>query len=249
MLNNEFELFYQPQRSLIDHRIVGAEALIRWRHPVRGLVPPNDFISIAEQTGLIIPITKWVIQEAVKQTKTWTKEPWGEAFVVSVNLPADFFAQVDAKSEIERVLEQHNLSPANFGEELTESVLLQHPDELIKLIKDWRKLGITISIDDFGTGYSSLAYLAELDFNKLKIDQSFIRYYSSNVKTQAILRSTILMSRALGLETVAEGVEDKQMANILKVLGVNVIQGYLLSKPIPADEFKRWMESSSQKRA
>lgn len=237
---NDFELHYQPQIRLADGTLQGLEALVRWRHPERGLVGPDEFITFSESRGLITPIGRWVMREACRQLKAWQDE--GLAPVpVAVNLSALEFRQRDVAAEIAAVLLETGLAPQYLEIELTESVLMHQTGQVLDTLNAIKALGVGISIDDFGTGYSSLAYLKRYPIDKLKIDRSFVADTPSNTDDVAIVTAIIQMGRSLQLQTVAEGVETQAQIDLLAGLGCDLIQGFAVSAPLDAEATERWL--------
>lgn len=237
---NDFELHYQPQIRLADGTLQGLEALVRWRHPERGLVGPDEFITFSESRGLITPIGRWVMREACRQLKAWQDE--GLAPVpVAVNLSALEFRQRDVAAEIAAVLLETGLAPQYLEIELTESVLMHQTGQVLDTLNAIKALGVGISIDDFGTGYSSLAYLKRYPIDKLKIDRSFVADTPSNTDDVAIVTAIIQMGRSLQLQTVAEGVETQAQIDLLAGLGCDLIQGFVVSAPLDAEATERWL--------
>ena len=235
-----FVLHYQPQVSLQDGSLQGFEALVRWKHPERGLVGPDEFIGFAESRGLIAPIGRWVMHEACRQLKAWQDE--GLAPVpIAVNLSALEFRQRDLVGEIAAVLQATGL-PARFLEiELTESVLMHQTGPVLDTLNALKTLGVGVSVDDFGTGYSSLSYLKRYPIDKLKIDRSFVMDAPGDADDVAIVTAIIQMGHSLQLKTVAEGVETPAQMELLRQLGCDLVQGYLVSVPMEAEETRRWM--------
>lgn len=237
---NDFELHYQPQIRLADGTLQGLEALVRWRHPERGLVGPDEFITFSESRGLITPIGRWVMREACRQLKAWQDE--GLAPVpVAVNLSALEFRQRDVAAEIAAVLLETGLAPQYLEIELTESVLMHQTGQVLDTLNAIKALGVGISIDDFGTGYSSLAYLKRYPIDKLKIDRSFVADTPGNTDDVAIVTAIIQMGRSLQLQTVAEGVETQAQIDLLAGLGCDLIQGFVVSAPLDAEATERWL--------
>jgi len=237
---NDFELHYQPQIRLADGTLQGLEALVRWRHPERGLVGPDEFITFSESRGLITPIGRWVMREACRQLKAWQDE--GLAPVpVAVNLSALEFRQRDVAAEIAAVLLETGLAPQYLEIELTESVLMHQTGQVLDTLNALKALGVGISIDDFGTGYSSLAYLKRYPIDKLKIDRSFVADTPENTDDVAIVTAIIQMGRSLQLQTVAEGVETQAQIDLLAGLGCDLIQGFVVSAPLDAEATERWL--------
>ena len=238
--HNGFVLHYQPQICLADGTLQGLEALVRWRHPERGLVGPGEFITFSESRGLITPIGRWVMREACRQLKAWQDE--GLAPVpVAVNLSALEFRQRDVAAEIAAVLLETGLAPQYLEIELTESVLMHQTGQVLDTLNAIKALGVGISIDDFGTGYSSLAYLKRYPIDKLKIDRSFVADTPGNTDDVAIVTAIIQMGRSLQLQTVAEGVETQAQIDLLAGLGCDLIQGFVVSAPVDAEATERWL--------
>ena len=233
---DEFELFYQPQVDCRSGQTTGMEALIRWRHPQLGLVPPDRFIPIAEETGLIVPIGAWVLREACRQTKRW-HDAGQTGLRVSVNLSARQLQQSDLCEQIAAILAEAGLLPLTLELELTESLLMNDPMSAIKLLHALAALGIRIAIDDFGTGYSSLAYLKRFPVSRLKIDRSFVRDLSTDANDAAIVHAVVAMAESLKMEVLAEGVETVEQLRFLAAHGCFAAQGFLFSRPRPAAEF------------
>jgi len=232
----EFVVHYQPMTNLPTGRVVGAEALIRWNHPERGLMSPDDFIPIAEESGLILPIGEWVLRTAVKQMKSWHAEHG--PLRVAVNLSARQFQQRDLTAMIERILTENDYPPELLDIEITESTAMQNADVSLAVMKRLRQMGVRISIDDFGTGYSSLSYLKRFPIDTVKIDQNFVRDLSDASNDGAIITAVISMARALNLRVVAEGVETEAQLAFLRRENCEVVQGFLHSKPVSAAEFE-----------
>ncbi|ASC71136.1 diguanylate cyclase [Halomicronema hongdechloris C2206] len=240
LANDEFELFYQPQATLADDQLLGVEALIRWRSPSQGLIPPAEFIPLAERSGFIIELGEWVIRAACQQIKQW--QALGlPPLSVCVNLSSLQFARPDLISRINNILAEIGIAPKYLGIELTESVLVQNVDTTMAHLQALRRLGMLISIDDFGTGYASLGYLQHFPFDILKIDHCFVQHVHTNPTNGAITTAMIQMAHSLGLMVVAEGVETTDELAYLKAQGCDAIQGYLLSQPLPASQFIQWL--------
>ncbi|OYX11274.1 MAG: GGDEF domain-containing protein [Acidovorax sp. 32-64-7] len=238
--SNAFVLHYQPQICLADGSLKGFEALVRWRHPERGLVGPDEFITFSESRGLITPIGRWVMHEACRQLKAWQDE--GLAMVpVAVNLSALEFRQRDVAGEIAAVLHATGLEPRFLEIELTESVLMHHTGQVLETLNAIKALGVGVTIDDFGTGYSSLAYLKRYPIDKLKIDRSFVMDTPQSADDVAIVTAIIQMGHSLQLKTVAEGVETAEQKELLHRLGCDLVQGFLVSAPMDAQATQRWL--------
>ncbi|MFT5277156.1 MAG: diguanylate cyclase (GGDEF)-like protein/PAS domain S-box-containing protein [Glaciecola sp.] len=232
---NEFEVYYQPQFNVRDGRLIGAEALLRWHNPTLGNVSPDEFIPIAEQTGLIVPIGKFVIEQALNFLKKWqTKHQ--QNYTIAVNLSPRQFRDQELISFIKQSLSDANISPDNLEFEITEGVLMIGKSYIDAALLELHKLGIKLSMDDFGTGYSSLSYLRQYAFDVLKVDRSFINGITVNKEDCDLVKATIAMAHSLGLLVVAEGVEMKEQLTLLDKLGCDFVQGYYFSRPIPAEE-------------
>jgi len=229
----ELTLYYQPRVEIKTGRLVGVEALLRWKHPELGLVSPGLFIPIAEEAGLIVPIGEWVLREACRQNQSW-REAGLPAIRMAVNLSSVQFRQPDLEFRIARVLEDTRLEPDGLELELTESLFLQDAEITTETLRTIKSMGIHLSIDDFGTGYSSLSYIKRFPVDALKIDQSFVREMTSSPESSAITTSIVLMGKSLGLTVVAEGVETRSQLEFLRALECDEAQGYLFSRPVPA---------------
>ncbi len=232
---NEFVVFYQPIICLQTGRLSGFEALVRWKHPRRGLVSPADFIPIAEETGLIVPIGEWVLAEACTRVREWQKaSPSHRSLSLSVNLSARQIAQPDMLDRIKEALENSKLNPHYLKLEITESVVMENAEAAAMMFKQLRSLGVQLSIDDFGTGYSSLSYLHRFPLNYLKIDRSFVTRLTTD-HDDAIVRTISTLARNLGMEVIAEGIETEEQYRQLRILGCEYGQGYLFSHPVGAE--------------
>ncbi|NOQ14004.1 MAG: EAL domain-containing protein [Methyloprofundus sp.] len=237
--NDEFEVFYQPQFDINDKVLSGAEALVRWNHPEKGLVSPAEFIWLAEETGLILEIGNVVLKKACCQMLEWVNEKGFEGRV-SVNLSAIQFKQVDIVETVKSILTEAQLDAKYLEIEITESALIGQLDQVVSNIGAFKSMGITLAIDDFGTGYSSLAYLKRFHVNKLKIDQSFVRDIPGDINDAAIVRAIIDMGHALSLSVIAEGVETQAQSEFLKKEGSDSVQGFLYGRPVAVKEFERY---------
>jgi diguanylate cyclase (GGDEF)-like protein len=235
----EFSLYYQPKISLADGRITGAEALIRWNHPDMGLVSPADFIPIAETTGLIVPMTDWVIAEACRQLSAWSKLDF-ELASVAVNITPASLLDKNINEHIFKQLRLAGVEASRLDFEITESVLMEDVDVILPVLHELKDTGASISIDDFGTGYSSLSYLKRLPISKLKIDQSFIRDLMHDKDDVIIVNAVISLAHNMGFRVIAEGVEEKEQLDYLREHHCDVVQGYLYTRPLPADDFYQW---------
>jgi diguanylate cyclase (GGDEF)-like protein/PAS domain S-box-containing protein len=231
----EFLLHFQPQVDIADGRIIGTEALLRWRHGNDEWIPPNHFIPVAEQCGLIIPIGEWVLEQACRQARAWQRSGL-PPLVMAVNLSAAQFRHGNIIETVSRVLDASGLAPHLLELELTESILLQDTETAIKTLHTLKEIGVQLSIDDFGTGYSSLSYLKRLSLDKLKIDQSFVRDLGEDQDNQEIVRAIVQLGHILKMGIIAEGVETREQLERLRAFGCDQVQGYLISKPLPPDQ-------------
>jgi len=240
--NDEFELHYQPQ---LDERkeVVGTEALIRWKHPERGFIPPGKFIPLAEETGLIIPLGRWVIYQACSQARLWKDA--GISVPVSVNLSTQQMKDKNLLQTVEQAVRKNELQPKDLHIEITESSLMENLDRNLKILNAIKALGCLFSIDDFGTGYSSLSYLKKLPVNAIKIDRSFIIGLPQDRQDCALVKAITDMARGLSLEVVAEGVDTEAQLSFLHGIDCRIIQGFLYSKPIPHEAFAEFFRGSA----
>ena len=234
-------LYYQPKVNMRKKRVVGCEALIRWQHPEFGLVPPSEFIPIAEDSGLIIAISNWVLEAACKQMQLWQQQGL-KSLVMAINVSANQFHQRGFVVQVDSLLTSLELTPRHLKLELTERILLENIEDALVPLREFHDLGIHISIDDFGTGYSSLAYLKKLPISELKIDRSFIQDIPYNEDDMAITSAILALAKSLRLDVVAEGVEHEEQAAFLMQQGCEIAQGFLYSKPVPAAEFVMFVE-------
>jgi len=242
--NQEFELYYQPKVRLSDQFTVGAEALIRWQHPELGMISPDRFIPIAEETGLILPLGEWVIRTACKQLQKWREQGHPE-ISLSINLSGRQFMQTDLVNMVQQVLKETGVNPKNLELELTESMLMADADQTIEKLHSFRALGLSLSIDDFGTGYSSLAYLKKFPIQTLKIDRSFVRDLGSSLDDNAIVKATIAMASSLNLKVIAEGVENNSQLNVLKGYNCEEVQGFFFARPMSSKDFSVYMKKEA----
>lgn len=238
----EFEVYYQAIVDLADEQISGFEALVRWRHPEKGQIPPDEFIWIAEETGLVLPIDRWVLRQACTQTKTWQAE-FG-TLSISVNLSAKQFAFKDILLEIDRVLEDTGLAPGDLKLEITESALMDNTDSATEIFHELKRRNVKLGLDDFGTGYSSLSYLHRFPLDTLKIDRSFVSRMNSPGENEAIVRTIVNLAQNLSFQTVAEGIETIDQLHSLQGLDCLYGQGYYFAKPMPAAEAEALLRSN-----
>ena len=239
----EFELYYQPLVTLADGRVTELEALLRWRHPVRGIVAPLDFIPLAEETGLIIPIGSWVLAESCRQVREWQRRfPREAPLSLSVNLSVKQLAQPDFVAHMAGIVRSSGLDPRCLKLEITESVAIDDPDRTRGMLEELRELGVRMYLDDFGTGYSSLGQLHRLSLDAIKIDRSFVMRMSEGPMHWQLVRTVRDLARNIGVTVIAEGVETGEQLAELRVLGCESAQGYLFSRPVPAGEIEQLLE-------
>ena len=233
--NEEFAVFYQAQIDLKCDKIVGFEALVRWIHKEKGLIAPGGFVQVAEETGLIVPIGRWVLFEACKQLKRWEEEGYND-ISIAVNLSARQFKDADIVAMVNEAIEETKIDPGKLDLEITESIAIENIEYTIEIIQKLKEIGVKFSLDDFGTGYSSMNYLKHLPVNNLKIDKSFLDRVIEDTSDQQIVSTIITLAQTLDLVVIAEGVESSEQAVFLKKANCNQAQGYLYSKPIPEVE-------------
>lgn len=246
LLREEFEVYYQPIYNVEGSKIISFEALARWHHPIRGLTPPADFIPLAEETGLIVPLGEWVLRKACKDAANWP-----ETVDIAVNLSPAQFKDRNLVASIIEAVTTAGLSPKRLELEITESVLLQDHEATLSALHQLRNFGVRISMDDFGTGYSSLSNLRSFPFDKVKIDQSFVQEMESQGESMAIVRAITALGKSLGITTTAEGVETSEQLDLLRLEGCTQVQGYLFSHPQPASVVEELLlrDRSSEQRA
>jgi predicted signal transduction protein with EAL and GGDEF domain len=236
---DQFELYYQPRLDGPTGRVNGVEALLRWNHPTRGMVPPGEFISLSEETGLIIPIGEWVLRKACTQGRAWQEA--GLSASIAVNVSAAQLGQMDLVETVVRIINETGFDATLLELELTESAAMKNPQATIQVFSEFKRHGIQICIDDFGTGYSSLSYLKRFPIDKLKVDKSFVEFSSSNADDQAIVETIVAMAHSLKLSVVAEGVETREQLALLQSLQCDEWQGFLASRPLPPDVAFRFL--------
>jgi EAL domain-containing protein (putative c-di-GMP-specific phosphodiesterase class I) len=238
----EFQLFYQPVVNIENNRIVGVEALLRWHHPDRGMISPAEFIPVAEETGLIVPLGEWVIRQACFDAANWPDE-----IKIAVNLSPVQFRDRDLAQVVISALAASAVAPSRLELEITEEILLGHGRETLAILEQLRKLGIQIVMDDFGTGYSSLNYLRLFPFDKIKIDRSFVKDLSDgNDLSLAIVQAVTRLAKVLKVPTTAEGIETKVQLELVRAAGCTEFQGYLFSRPKPADEITQLLQTRAR---
>jgi EAL domain-containing protein (putative c-di-GMP-specific phosphodiesterase class I) len=243
----ELQLHYQPTIELATNRVVGFEALVRWQHPTRGLISPLDFIPIAEGTGLIVPLGRWVIAEACRQAVEWgVRDPDAmQPVKMAVNVSVRQFDRADLPAVVGEVLAETGMPAGQLCLEMTESVLMTDTEENLAALVRLKALGISLAIDDFGTGYSSLAYLRRFPVDTLKIDRSFVEQLGEQDDDAALARTIVQLGRSLGMSTVAEGIEEYGQLAALREMGCTYAQGYYFSRPVPAAEAGRLLRESA----
>jgi EAL domain-containing protein (putative c-di-GMP-specific phosphodiesterase class I) len=243
ILYGQFLLYFQPQVDGAG-RVVGAEALLRWKHPSRGMVSPVEFIPVAEDSGQILTLGSWILETACAQLVEWADHPDTEALTLAVNVSTRQFRQQDFAQHILDMLDYTGANPHRLKLELTESLLADNLDDVIQKMSALRVRGVAFSLDDFGTGYSSLSYLKRLPLDQLKIDQSFVRDLLTDPNDAAIVKTILALGQTLGMKVIAEGVETSAQQDFLRANGCTSYQGYLYSRPVPADEFLEFLQRS-----
>jgi diguanylate cyclase (GGDEF)-like protein/PAS domain S-box-containing protein len=247
LVNDEFRLVYQPQVRLSDRKLIGVEALVRWQHPEHGLLPPSEFIAVAEQTQLIVPMGAWVLQEACRQLARWQEQPHAVPVKMCVNVSAVQLAQADLFDVVADTLRVTGIEPATLCIEITESVLMADADAGLEALLALKMLGVGIAVDDFGTGYSSLAYLSRFPIDVIKVDKGFVDPLGQgDGRAESIVQAVVDMSHALGVTTLAEGVETEEQLSDLIAIGCEAGQGYLFARPIPPEEISALLADSAQ---
>jgi EAL domain-containing protein (putative c-di-GMP-specific phosphodiesterase class I) len=242
LTSGQLELYYQPQYSIQEKRITGAEALLRWNHPTRGLLHPELFIALAEETGLIVPIGNWIIKTAISDARQW-QEAYGQPLRLSINISARQFRYDELDELLDQAITQTGFHPLNLELELTESLVMDNPHEANKRLLKLKEKGFSLAMDDFGTGYSSLAYLNYFPFDMIKIDQSFIHQLGNSEEADAIVRAMLQLAKALQMRVVAEGVEDQHQRRFLEEEGCDEIQGFWFSRPLRAGDFVKLLQT------
>ncbi len=235
----QFLIHYQPQ--VVENKTLGAEALVRWLHPERGIVSPAEFIPLAEETGLILPVGQWVLKTACTQLALWANRPEMAHLTIAINVSARQFRQEDFVEQVLLALKKSGANPAQLKLELTESLLVSHVDDLIEKMFALKAEGVGFSLDDFGTGYSSLSYLKRMPLDQLKIDQSFVRDVLSDPNDASIAKTIIALAENLGLSVIAEGVETALQRDFLASAGCHAYQGYFFSRPLPIEAFEAFV--------
>jgi diguanylate cyclase (GGDEF)-like protein len=243
----EMVVFYQPIIDLATMKIKGFEALMRWKHPLRGLVPPNEFIPVSEENGLIVPLTLWILRESCRQLVKWQKmSPFNKSLMMSVNLSGKHFANTNIVEQIRQIIVETDVNPLDLKLEITESAVMENAETAILMLKHLRALGVQLSIDDFGTGYSSLSYLHRFPIDTLKVDRSFVGSMEDGTENGEIVRTIIALAKTLGLNVIAEGIETIHQLHQLRILGCEYGQGFLFSRPVPAQEAELILEDRTR---
>jgi EAL domain-containing protein (putative c-di-GMP-specific phosphodiesterase class I) len=238
--HQQLVLHYQPKVDAHTGQMLGVEALVRWQHPERGLIPPNDFIPLAERTGLIGPLTHYVLDAALHQCRDWRQA--GHELAIAVNVSARSLLDLAFPDQVAGLLARWDIPARLLVVEITESTIMADPTHALEILGRLNTMGVQIAIDDFGTGYSSMAHLKTLPIQELKVDRSFVSQMTSSTRDAVIVRSTVDLGRNLGLRVVAEGVEDVLTSQELDALGCDAIQGYYISRPVPPDDLINWLE-------
>lgn len=241
--NQQFRLHYQVQVNSLHHP-VGAEVLLRWEHPERGLIHPEHFIPLAEELGLIVPIGQWVLQTACEKLKVWQQHSLTRDLTLAVNVSAKQFRQTDFISQVRRALLDSGARASHLKLELTESTALENVEDAIIKMQELKPLGLGFSMDDFGTGHSSLQYLKRLPLDQIKIDQSFVRDITTDANDATIVKTIIAMTEALGLDVIAEGVETQAQHDFLDLRGCRAFQGFLFGRPMPIEQFEMLLHAT-----
>ena len=239
---DELRVHYQPQVDLESGQVVGLEALVRWQHPQRGLIPPIEFIPLAEESGFVVQLGDWVLRSACRQIKRWSDTGLAPR-QVAVNVSAIQLSRGRLVESVREALQETGIAAHQLELEITESSIMLDREKSLQSLADLKALGVKLSIDDFGTGYSSMAYLQQLEVHKLKVDMAFVRDMTTNASNASIVRAVIALGHGLGLEVIAEGVETLEQARHLRLLECDVIQGYLISKPLAADTMTEFLVS------
>jgi diguanylate cyclase (GGDEF)-like protein len=244
---DELLVYYQPIIDLATMKLIGFESLMRWKHPQRGIVPPSEFIPVGEETGLIVPLTLWILRKSCLKLVEWQKSSASnKSLMISVNLSGKHFANPDLVAQIEEIIVETGITPYSLKLELTETVVMENAENAISMLKQLRSLGVQLSIDDFGTGYSSLSYLHRFPINTLKIDRSFVSTMENGSENGEIVRTILALAKILGLSVIAEGIETIHQLHQLRILGCEYGQGYLFSRPLPVEEAEAMVNDQMQ---
>jgi EAL domain-containing protein (putative c-di-GMP-specific phosphodiesterase class I) len=247
LARHEFEVYYQPVVEPVSGQLVGAEALVRWHHPTRGLVSPLEFIPVAEDSGLIKPLGHWVFEQAVSQLASWDADEDGPRLeVLTVNLSARQLDGSEVPEIVRHALELNGVLPSRVCVEVTESVMMADSASTRQSVEAFKELGLQVAIDDFGTGYSSLAYLHTLPVTTVKIDRSFVERLAGREDSTPVVKAVIEMSHAMGLNVVAEGVGNEKLAILVAAMGCDAAQGFFWARPMPAEAFTNWARRAAR---
>lgn len=241
--DNQMELYYQPQLELRPNTLKGVEALVRWNHPTRGIIPPNMFIEMAEKEGLMGELTSYIINMAVNQSNEWKKAGYG--IKISVNVSAENITSVSLPEQLSDLINDHGLNPQSIVLEITESALMGELKTALDILTRLRMKGFGLSIDDFGTGNSSLVLLHRVPFTELKIDMSFVKHMDRDLDARAIVETCVMLAHKLNMDCVAEGIENEDTQKTLAIMGCDIGQGYHIAKPMPADTLIEWVKSNN----
>jgi EAL domain-containing protein (putative c-di-GMP-specific phosphodiesterase class I) len=241
---NELLLYYQPVNDVTSGKLIGAEALLRWNSPVLGFLPPADFISLAEENGMINQFGEWALRTACRQHKSWQEQGMGN-LTIAVNLSGLQFHQSMFVVMVANIIQEYSINPSFITFELTETMLMSDTENMLKKLKELKRIGIKLSIDDFGTGYSSLRYLNRFPLDTLKIDRSFVKDLPESSDASAIVNAVLALAKALKLKTIAEGVETEQQLEFLQKTTCNAVQGYFFAKPLPVAEFQDYWKRTN----
>jgi EAL domain-containing protein (putative c-di-GMP-specific phosphodiesterase class I) len=236
-------LYFQPKINIKNNQIEGAEALIRWKHPEKGILTPFHFIPYAEKSNIITQIDRYVLKKAFEILKKWQNDNYFKEFVLSINISPNEFRQIDFIDNLKNLLNEYKINPQKLEIEITETISMQDIAYTVNVLNSVKNLGFKIAIDDFGTGYSSLNYLKKLPFDTLKIDQTFIRDLEKDRDDLIITKMIVEIAKVLKKQTVAEGVETKKILEIVKSLGVDIVQGYYFAKPLSEENFKKYVKT------
>src|SRR5918997_3091553 len=241
----QVDVHFQPQVALSSRRVVGVEALVRWQHPEFGMLDPVEFVTLVETTGLIDPLTDYVLDRSLAQCRSWLDR--GLSLSVAVNLSVHNLADTRFPRRVTEALTRHRVPPALLSFELTESAVMSDPERALPVLRELNSSGVRIAVDDFGTGYSSLAYLRRLPVDEVKIDKSFVFGMGSDLSDLAVVRAIVHLGHSLGLTVVAEGVEEDAARDQLLEMGCDVAQGYLISRPLGSERFEAWLQARTQR--
>ena len=245
LAESQFEVYFQPQFNIKAHKVSGVEALIRWNHPEKGMIMPNDFIPLAEETDLICDIGNWMLDASMQILQQWNINSKLRHIKLAINISATQFAQDEFVPYVLETMQKYNIGGEQIELEITENVLVQNIQQVVSKLKNLGRYGVRFAIDDFGMGYSSLSYLQELPLNNLKIDRSFLNTIQSNEDSNSIISAIVSMAKEMDMEIVAEGVENEVQLNYIRNIGCPVVQGYFFARPMPVEQAKDLALSNS----